>query len=458
MEPNKGIKLPLSSFITNLPSNLITNLIISIILPRIKFLESNLLLLNPLNNLLLFKFQLNSTLVLLSNLLLIILGIKKLRIKNKLNFCFEFLNLLEGIKLTLDFLNSLENGSNNNDSPQNIVEKEQEETIERNETIKHLLSFWLLFSIITLSVSYNKLPSSSSPSPTSTSTLSNQWNLPSIINSLHTTITNLLPTEVSNFISPSTTSTSTLSPISSLPISFPEPSIFPPPSSLPASRNSKSSNQKLQIQSLPFSFNISPTTRYKILKLLILWIGIRKDQFGSLSLWNYILSPIYDLFVKGREISLGGEAGRGEGGKKVVEIVVRDTPSTTTPHVKPTTTTNSIPSPAPIPSSNHSSSSSSSSGSSSSGKSNSTISYSTSSRIPQPITPSKIPRSDSLENYLRREIPKYDGKSSSSRRGGGGKRVSKDLGTGGGGYEVSSGSGGGGGVSWEGAGVGGDWE
>lgn len=215
----------------------------------------------------------------------------------------------------------------------------------RREEIKHLLSFWSLFSTITILQSYLVNPRSTVTTTTAyASTITTViYQLRRRLIKLHRFLTPLIASLIAKLL----TSLPTL-PLPVLPILSPKlQSLFTylisitPRISLPSTSTSTTTKRLVKH---PQPLSLSPASRYtaatlllplpsllfdskikyEVGKLLFLWIASRRDGYGASWIWDWVLGPIFAVGnhsnnERGKKTSSGGR-----GSKKVVKLIVTE--------------------------------------------------------------------------------------------------------------------------------------
>lgn len=222
---------------------------------------------------------------------------------------------------------------------------------EDEEETEHVLSFWLLFAALSLLDNLRTTPSTAAPSPRSSI-----FTLPTRVRDtlrsfrqtyLHFLRLYILPTALRTRFAarelvqryPSLDPAPHLARLPSLPRFFPSPFITAPPTASAPSRRVSTFPQprsrpwdplptSLPLSwsyfAYPSSFSPSPSVpaysaramaaaeaRWEIVKLLILWTGLRRDAFGAKSVvWDWIVGPV-----------VGALPGRSEGKETVWKVV-----------------------------------------------------------------------------------------------------------------------------------------
>lgn len=230
------------------------------------------------------------------------------------------LGVIEALTRSLNVLDGLEleaSGGMNHEGNGNKSTREERE--RRQQEIKHLLCFWMLFASISLLESIRTLPASTN---NNASTLTSWGTLRDAVEKLRKGLWRNIPSLV-----PPTPAARARRP-------FPQPSSFPLPLALPSIPSLLPPKVVLVPTPLPTlpsmvrSISTRKSVKYALLKLLVLWIGLRKDGFGASAIWDWVLGPLFAV-----------KRSRGTGGGNVtkviqVQVVTKSTTPTTTLHKK----------------------------------------------------------------------------------------------------------------------------
>ena len=158
------------------------------------------------------------------------------------------------------------------------------------QELKHLLSFSLLLSLFSLAESITIHPT--------TSNKKQQQQRVSFFHSIIPTLLSLLSRTPPSITTPTRPA-------------FPQPR----PLKLPPISPLSHSPTPLFPVSLP-AYYFSTDLRYRLFKLIVLWIGARKDGTGASAIWEWIIEPFYILFSQREDKKYG------KGKRRVVRMVV----------------------------------------------------------------------------------------------------------------------------------------
>ena len=153
------------------------------------------------------------------------------------------------------------------------------------QQLKHLLSFSLLLSLFSLAESVTIHPTTSHQQQQQRVSFFSPRSLYQLLS-----------------LTPATTPPRTIFP-------QPRPLNIPPISPLSHSRT------PLRPVALP-AYYFTTHLRYRLFKLLVLWIGARTDGLGASALWDWIIEPFFIVFSKRTD--------DGRGKKRIVRVVVEE--------------------------------------------------------------------------------------------------------------------------------------
>ncbi|SGY76750.1 BQ5605_C005g03514 [Microbotryum silenes-dioicae] len=289
------VVLPLSSSLLNLvPDHPILHMLSRPILPRIAYLES-LVLKSPPSRVLQRIVGLSPwAIVLLANVGLVA-GLARWR--DQWRVMLTVLGVAEGVTKTFKVLDRLDREGDKDDELFNMdheynpdisgldsvarQELRQKRIDSYRRELKHVLSFWLLFALLDATESVR---ASASTVPLSTRLAPLTRSLKSLMRRLALRYPNSLSRIPETFIPPSLSLNRT---VAQKRRPFPQP------------RRHVSKTTALTTPSLPVVlFNSEP--RYRILKLLVLWQGLRRDGFGASALWDWFVGPIFGAYHRRR--------------------------------------------------------------------------------------------------------------------------------------------------------------
>jgi hypothetical protein len=257
------LPLPVSTLFSNFGSlHPLLHLVVAPLLPRFNWIESTILLSPPSS--LLLRLGLGSTSIITLSTLGGAAGI--VRWREQWRFMLSALGILEAVGRSWNALDALER-----DSTTKGKEREKGEEKEREE-IKHVLCFWIFFALVEVSGSFIR----SDLSAKNAFKLPHGWRsrLRNVAVALH--VLKLTP--------PGTPRTNRV---------FPQPKPFP---------------------SRPTSISPAPVElKRALMKLMILWVGLRKDGWGASALWDWGIGPI---------LAVRRSRQTGRGSRKVVKVVV----------------------------------------------------------------------------------------------------------------------------------------
>ncbi|GAA5839685.1 hypothetical protein JCM11251_002560 [Rhodosporidiobolus azoricus] len=346
-----SISLPLSSLVaSHTPSHPLPRLLLDPILPRLALVESALLLSRPSS--LLLRTGLASEKGLVS-LAIAVVGAAVVKWRGQWRAMLWALGVGEAFGRTVEVLSRQEKGKGKATRDEGAAEQD---SYEQDEEVQHVLSWWLLFALLSLLEAIRTTPTSSSSS--------SPWSLPT---QLRTTLRSLRHTYL-RFLRlyvlppllraryaarktveryPSLDLSPHFGKLPSLALpallqrralpkrargSFPEPrlvsTLSSPATNLPLSWSYLAPSSLLAPSPSPSSFSLAQARgtaekRWELVKLLLLWVGLRRDGVGAKSvLWAWVLNPLFG----GAEAGSGqGETGveirafQRDGGKKVIE-------------------------------------------------------------------------------------------------------------------------------------------
>lgn len=332
---NHSTALPLASFAaTHAPAHPLSRLLTDPVVPRVAAAEGWLLSSKPASLLLRWGLVSERSIVLVALLGLVSAVV---RWRSQWRAMLWALGVGEGLGRTVRLLER-----------RGGTDAERDEDDEETE---HVLSFWLLFAALSLLDSLRTTPSTSAPSPRSSI-----FTLPTRVRDtlrsfrqtyLHFLRLYILPTALRTRFAarelvqryPSLDPAPHLARLPSLPRFLPSPFITPPATPMAPHRRTSTFPQprsrpwdplptSLPVSwsyfAYPSSFSPSPSipaysaramaaaeARWELIKLLILWTGLRRDAFGAKSLvWDWIVGPV-----------VGAMPGRAEGKETVWKVV-----------------------------------------------------------------------------------------------------------------------------------------
>ncbi|GAA5918201.1 hypothetical protein JCM6882_005149 [Rhodosporidiobolus microsporus] len=363
--PPSSISLPLSSLLaSHTPSHPLPKLLTAPLLPRLAFLEARLLLARPSSFLLRTGLASEAGLV---SLAVAALVAALVRWRGQWRAVLWALGVGEALGRTVKALRR-EGGGNLGKGRAVDSEGASDDDHERAQETQHILSWWLLFALLSLLDALRISPTSSPPSPSSSS-LSSLLSLPA---HLRTTLHSLRHTylrflrlyvlppllrlrhasravaqrypslDVSPHLArlPSLALPALLQRRASAPpprvrASFPQPRLH---SALPSSARSIPLSWSYLASSTLLSPSSSSTPsdlaaavasaekRWELVKLLVLWVGLRRDAWGARSVvWEWVVEPLLGGAVTegageegGVEVRAFRRNGKREDGKEVV--------------------------------------------------------------------------------------------------------------------------------------------
>lgn len=306
--------LPLSStFANSIPSHPLPALLLNPITPRLASLESALLSSPPAR--ILARLGLGPKAI----VLLAVAGLARLGSKYRAQWraLLGLLGVAEGVGRTVGLLDALERGTGEEQVASHRKGKGKAKAeIPLKEEAKHVLSWWMLYAAIILAERFHphQLPALSFPS------------LPLLDwrrynnTSAATAITNLsidLITAIRRRLLP------LLARFPALALRFPQ-LLFPAnpphrtgprrayPQPRPFAAHAGAGGQLPP--PLPVSF-CGGEVRWEVVKLVVLWGGLRRDGFGASAIWDWLVGPV---------CAVAGAKAKGRRAGKVVKVVSDD--------------------------------------------------------------------------------------------------------------------------------------
>lgn len=281
------LDLPLSSSFANaIPSHPLPSLLLSPVLPRLAFLESALLSSAPAK--LLLRLGLGPKTI----LLLSFAGFARLSTKYRAQWraLLGLLGVAEALGRTVGVLDALEQRR----SAEQADRKGKGRPTRLKEEAKHVLSWWMLYALVVLAEGLHpdRLPSLAALSLPALPQV--DWHslatLPAL-STLSDASGNVLFALRKRLIP-------LLRQFPSLALRF--PSLLLSPNSRPARSTRRPFPQPRPLTGTTSS-SLSPSlpvalcgseVRWAVVKLLLLWTGLRRDGFGASVLWDWIVGPI----------------------------------------------------------------------------------------------------------------------------------------------------------------------
>ncbi|GAA5971573.1 hypothetical protein JCM11641_000646 [Rhodosporidiobolus odoratus] len=319
--------LPLSSFLTShAPQHPLARIFTDPILPRLAAAEATLLLSRP--SALLLRLGLASERGLGAVALAAVVS-ALVTYRQQWRAVAWVLGVGEALKRTVDTLRKSQGraGKRYKDVASGLDAKEES---EEDEETQHILSWWLLFALLSLFDTLRTSPSfSSCPAPS-------VFNLPTQLRTAFNTLRHTYLRFLRFFVLPQLLRSRNaarqlakrypsldLSPLLSklpslaLPFVRPRPRVLPHPRpARPSFPQPRLASRSSTISSIPLSwsyflprpfFSIATSAtkaadlaataekRWELVKLLLLWLGLRKDGWGARSVvWDWVLKPLVD--------------------------------------------------------------------------------------------------------------------------------------------------------------------